>query len=231
VDNNGGIWHILAIRVGFGELNGPVRSGEPGMDYADMSDDDLIRRFREGDEHAFWELYRRFKPPCFNLKGGPRPQWLCKVPSALIWSHLTEFENLFQRVLEDTAKRTYKFGGPAKYRTYLQRALRNRVCDWFRGRDPEPEPLRPDWPAPQRDDPAWPAERLEHVDSVYDCIDELSENARAMIERHYTRGETLAQIARDIGIQPDTCRKRHERAIERLRKCLARKGFRFRSET
>jgi len=196
------------------------------MDYADMSDEDLIRRFREGDQDALRELFWRYRPPCFDNKR-EHPFWLRAIRAALFQSHVTEFESLFDDVLKDTA-RTYEFGGPAKYRTYLERALTNRVKGWLREHhrkaDPE-EPLRPDWPAPQRDDPAWLAERLEHVDSVYDCIDELSENARAMIERHYTRGETLAQIARDIGIQPDTCRKRHERAIERLRKCLARKGF------
>jgi len=201
------------------------------MDYADMSDDDLIRRFREGDEHAFWELYRRFRPACFDLKGGPRlhpPPWLRNFPPTLIWSHVTEFEDLFQRVLEDTAKRTYRSGGSASYRTYLQRALRNKVVSWFNAHRPEQDALK-EWHTLHRQhtasDPALLAERIQLVSLLEDCIVRLSDNERYVVEQHWVRNHNLAQIGRDLGIREETCRKRHQRAKEHLCNCLARKGF------
>jgi len=101
-----------------------------------MNDDELIRRWREGDEDAFWELRRRHRPECFDDKNAPTPNWLYRIDRRQLWRFITDFENLFDEVLRKTASR----GGydPARgtpYRAYLGSSLKNAVWSWLRGED------------------------------------------------------------------------------------------------
>lgn len=214
-----------------------------------MNDEELIRQYREGDEDAFWELRRGNRPQCFDNVEAPLPDWL-RVGKGLLWRHLSDFENIFDEVLRNTAS----LGGydPARgysYRAYLNRALRNRVYSWGKrdprrrrlvleselapdeesvgvGRfaDPQGGPLQPE------SGPANLAKSREMLRLIESALAELSDEDRDIIGRRkgwgrYPREQSYGEIAGEYGMKESTCRTRFQRAWKRLLKKLREKGL------
>jgi len=55
---------------------------------------------------------------------------------------------------------------------------------------------------------------------LYFCLDKLSTDDRRLLDFHHFDGFQLEETAQKLGIEHDTARKRHSRAIIKLRKCL-----------
>lgn len=64
-------------------------------------------------------------------------------------------------------------------------------------------------------------------DAVRRALVRLTPQERALLERCFVRGETIAEIARHTGERADRIRKRKSRALERLRDVLSRPGHTF----
>jgi len=201
-----------------------------------MNDDELIRRWREGDEDAFWELHRRHRPECFDDKNAPMPKWLYRIDRRQLWRFITDFENLFDEVFLKTVKGYDATRG--SFRAYLARNLQNAVVSRFRrecrrkdtksetdhqaGADEHGMGLDQ---LPHREgqagDPAWLAAHLERLQQLEQAIARLSQADQDIINRRFRDEQDYSEIAREYGgISESTCRSKRERAVRRLRGLL-----------
>jgi RNA polymerase sigma factor for flagellar operon FliA len=106
-----------------------------------------------------------------------------------------------------------------------------RGCVRRRANRPEPTP-RP-MPCSYEDGRHASASRSELTESLHAAIetrrlagrigaalDALAPNERALIERHYLRGESLLEVARDLHISKSWASRLHARALESIRNSL-----------
>lgn len=199
-----------------------------------MNDDELIRRWREGDENAFWELRGRHRPRCFDHQNARKPGWLRRVDSRQVWRDQSDFEDLFDDVLRKTmAVGRYDPAKGKSYGGYLAKSLWNAVNSWLRGdyrrrsRFAEVDPVLADEkgkipakPSDDWQDPVWLAARTENVQRVEDAIADLDPMDRDIIFRRYRDEQDYSGIAQAYGVSESTCRSRLERALRRLRRLL-----------
>jgi len=204
-----------------------------------MDDDELIDRWRKGDESAFEELRKRYQPPFL------RGQFGCPVNHELRSRHQDEFQSLFDEVLLETTRKTTKGKGydPAHgtcYKAYLRRSLSNRVCSWIKRKrrhgkvpletDLTPEceetgifngtPARQGGPLQPEQDPADLATNLERIKGVTSAVAKLPEVYRDILYRRFALEQEYPQMAQDLGITESACRSRLERALDRLQDLL-----------
>ena len=105
-------------------------------------------------------------------------------------------------------------------RAWLYRVARNRIADLYRAGEHNPEPLpeEPDY----FDDPDWFEEDAMPMDAVRAALAELPRTQREVFERNVLGGETLREIAEELGVSIKTVISRKGYARKRLRQLLAK---------
>jgi RNA polymerase sigma factor (sigma-70 family) len=101
---------------------------------------------------------------------------------------------------------------------YIYRALRNRIIDRFRRRR-ETVALS-DAVLASGEDPLREAEKGEMLDRVFEAMDELSAEEKAVILATEFEGQTFRQLAGEWGVPLGTLLARKSRALDKIRKRL-----------
>jgi len=102
---------------------------------------------------------------------------------------------------------------------YIYQALRNRIVDRFRRRK-ELSELADTLAAPGSD-PQAEAERTEMLDGVFEAMDELNAEEKAVIMETEFEGKSFHRLAEEGGVPIGTLLARKSRALEKIRKRLA----------
>lgn len=180
-----------------------------------MSNDaDLLRSYlQRRDEAAFAELVRRHLPVVYN--------------AALRRMHgrADLAEDVVQRVFCDVARKAALLVHHPVLIGWLHRSTRYAAIDVLR-QEGRREKLAREltlMPDNHPDDPTVvPWEQLRTV--LDEAMDELQPRDRELVLLRYFSGQTFAEAGARFGLREDAARRRTERALDKLRGCLARRG-------
>lgn len=186
----------------------------------------LMLRYIEGDRRAFDGLVQQLGPKLRRYLGrrvhdpilvddllqqtyvrihGSRARYL-KAPSTEPGSVEAWFLTAAHRVVLDSMRREYR--------------RQARVDRLALGQDTAGfgAPLSPETPEQQL---VWAEQRGQLADVVRSAIESLPEGARTVVQRHKLEGQSMQQIASDLGVSAGTLRVRAHRAYRRLADALA----------
>lgn len=188
----------------------------------DLSDEELVRRFNEGDAAAFDVVLRRYQRPLFNF----------------ILRSVRErdrAEELLQDVFLKVIQRSSEFQGNSKFSTWLYTIARNLCIDtsrkmvFRRHRSLD---------APVHTEDAEGATLLDRVASatpeadrevigqdlqvrIAAAVDDLPEEQREVFLMRELQNMAFKDIAEVVGVPENTVKSRMRYALERLQRALA----------
>jgi RNA polymerase sigma-70 factor (ECF subfamily) len=185
------------------------------------SDEELLRRFNEGDADAFAELVRRYERPLYNfiLRSVRRRE---------------RADELLQDVFMKVVQRSSDFKGQSKLSTWLYTIARNLCIDHSRkmvfrrhqsldapraGGEDGPTLLERTAAEGAEPDRAAVMEDLKR--RIAEAVEELPEEQREVFLMRHVQGMRFKDIADVIGVPENTVKSRMRYALERLQRALA----------
>jgi RNA polymerase sigma-70 factor (ECF subfamily) len=181
------------------------------------SDEELLRRFNDGDAGAFELLMRRYERPLYNFI-------LRSVRS----------DEILQDVFMKVVQRSHEFKGNSKFSTWLYTIARNLCIDDSRkmvfrrhksldapsrnGEDSAPTLLDKTAASDLGADRQTIAKDLR--DRIAVAVEELPEEQREVFLMRQVQGMAFKDIADVIGVPENTVKSRMRYALERLQRAL-----------
>lgn len=167
------------------------------------SDEELMRRYVDGDEQAFSELYRRYGGPVLGLM---RRGYLNR----------SDAEDLVQQTFLQLHRARFDFRFDSPVRPWLMTIARNVKRDHLRRLRRRKPMLDLDVHEPAAEDPA--AARLEARELVRRALPRLPATMRAVVELHWLEQLPFARVAERLGISRSAAKVRAHRAYQALRR-------------
>jgi RNA polymerase sigma-70 factor (ECF subfamily) len=177
-----------------------------------LSDEELMERYRDGDAGAFDVLYARHKGGLFR--------YLLRQ-----CGNRSVVEELFQEVWMNLirARRTYTV--QARFTTYLYRLAHNRLIDHYRSQaggvpasfDDENGPVLDGIAGSRGDDPALNADVRQQAQRLLQLIEALPEAQREAFLLQQESDMSIEEIARATGVSRETAKSRLRYATAKLR--------------
>ena len=188
----------------------------------DLSDEELLRRFNEGDAEAFEALVRRYERPLYNfiLRSVRRRE---------------RADELLQDVFMKVVQRSGDFKGNSKLSTWLYTIARNLCIDHSRkmvfrrhksldapGRSGESEegPTLLERTAAEGPTADRAAIQKDLQRRIAEAVEELPEEQREVFLMRQVQGMAFKEIADVVGVPENTIKSRMRYALERLQRAL-----------
>lgn len=189
----------------------------------DHSDEELLRRFNEGDAEAFAELVGRYQRPLYNfiLRSVRRQE---------------RADELLQDVFMKVVQRSQDFKGNSKFSTWLYTIARNLCIDHSRkmvfrrhvsldapGRSATSEegPTLLERTAAEGAGPDRAMLQADLRTKIVDAVEELPEEQKDVFLMRQVQGLAFKDIADIVGVPENTVKSRMRYALERLQRALA----------
>lgn len=184
------------------------------LSVSELSDEELLRAYRDGDSGAFRTLFGRYRGPLFNFllrRIGDRGR----------------AEELYQDTWTKVIERCAEFRGDAKFSTWLYTIARNACIDHhrkmkFRGHASLDEVRRGSSP-PMVERVANPGPAPDQLASgaalkerIAKAVQELPEDQREVFLLRQLQGLAFKEIAEVVGVPVNTVKSRMRYALERL---------------
>jgi RNA polymerase sigma-70 factor (ECF subfamily) len=180
-----------------------------------QTDDELIRRVREGETRFFAELVQRYQDPVYGMT-------LRFVRS------VRDAEDLAQEAFLRAYRGLDGFKGNARFSTWLYRIAWNLCADWLRrSRKPGRAALAIDDAAGIADGRLYVEEGVlaaEERREVRRALDHLDEKYRTVLILLYYQKMTYDQVAAVLDVPVKTVETRLYRARKLLKEILQRAG-------
>lgn len=183
------------------------------------TDEDLMMAYRDGDSHAFENLYQRHKGPVYRYLLRQ-----CRVAAIA--------EELFQDVWMSLIKARERYEPRAKFTTYLYRVAHNHLIDHYRRQSSgvplsyteEPDDLSSDasqWGTLR--EPASDLDTRRQVKQLLALIENLPDAQREVFLLREESGLSLEEIAAATGVNLETAKSRLRYAMAKLRTGMGEK--------
>jgi RNA polymerase sigma-70 factor, ECF subfamily len=176
-----------------------------------VSDEDLMLGYRDGDSGAFALLYRRHKSGLYRYL-------LRKCGDKSI------AEELFQDVWMKLIKARGAYEARAKFTTWLYQLAHNHTIDYYRRHrlsvvtnPPDEKYDIKDTQARDQDQPEVQAEIQQQTDRLLLLIDQLPHAQREAFVLREEGGFSIAEIAEITGVNNETAKSRLRYAVHKLR--------------
>ncbi len=176
-----------------------------------ISDEDLMLLYREGDAHAFEKLYLRNKDALYRFMLS-----LCGNESIT--------EELFQDVWLKLVNARQRYQVTASFRTYLFQIARNRVIDHYRSSTRNPQAgafsngdVIAELPADRHSRPDIQAETNQAMQSLLQAVDALPLEQREAFLLKEEAGLSVQEIANLTGVNSETAKSRLRYAFKKIR--------------
>ena len=183
----------------------------------EITDEQLMERYRDGDAGAFDVLYRRHKGGLYRYLFR-----LCK--------HQGVAEELFQDVWSNIIRSRERYQPTAKFTTFLYQVAHNRLLDYIRQRPEltrslddegeETDSLAELIPADRDLQPDVMVERKRLIEVLVKEIEALPALQREAFLLREEAGLSLEEIAQTTGVTSETAKSRLRYAVAKLREGL-----------
>ncbi len=167
-------------------------------------DDELLKRWRDGDRQAGDVLLRRHFPALFRF-------FRNKV------GH--QADELIQRTLTACLAAPAQYRGDASFRTYLFRIARHELYRYFKRDRPQMDPLEQSVADLDASMTEWVAGQRAR-EALLLALRRLPLDLQIVLELHYWEGLTMFELASALEIAPGTAKSRIRRAREALLRIL-----------
>ena len=182
---------------------------------AEVSDETLMLRYRDGDADAFAMLYERQKGPLYRYFFRH-----CGVASVA--------EELFQDVWLNLIRGRERYTVQAKFSTYLYRLAHNRLVDYYRRQslvvaaswNDGAGPAIEETPLPSGEEPEAQTYVRAQVTRLLELLGALPEVQREAFLLREEAGMSVEEIAEATGVERETAKSRLRYALRRLRQGL-----------
>ena len=192
-------------------LRGPKTRGGNAVT---REEQDLCRGLRAGSPKAYRQLLDRYTPYVWAVVRNIAGEKLSRA----------ELEDLAAEVFAGIWRGREGLREEGSLRGYLAASARNAAWDALRQRSVPLEEL-PEEMVDVNPSPGEEVERRELLEAVEAALAELDPEDRAVLRRHYFAGETLASMARAMGMGEGALRVRMHRVRRALREELRKRGI------
>lgn len=181
----------------------------------ELSDEQLMEHYRDGDAGAFDVLYHRHKGGVFR--------YLFRLAQ-----NQSIAEELFQDVWSNLIRSRERYQVTAKFTTFLYQIAHHRFIDYVRKKpeltvsmqlDDDDDPLDP-IPANEHEQPEAMVERKRLVENLVKTIEGLPALQREAFLLREEAGFSVEEIAQATGVNAETAKSRLRYAMSRLREGL-----------
>ena len=173
-----------------------------------MSEADLIRAAKQGDEQAFSEIFETYKIPIYYFI-------LRRIHNE------TDTEDLLMETFERAFAGIKHFIPLVKLRTWLTEIAKNRITDYFRDKKRMPEMTEPDSTVKENLTPERICICNQEVTIIQDGIGRLRNPFHRAVMELYAEGWKMREIASELGIPLGTVQGNIHRSKRKLKKLVA----------
>lgn len=173
-----------------------------------MEDEELVRRFQQGERDAFDPLYRRYRDQALRM-------------AYLITGSRSDAEDVVQETFVTCYRQLAKLREPSRFRPWLLRSLSRaawRAC--ARSRREEPVPEFYETACGAAESALEPVLRDEGTARLYLALWQLDPKRRTIVILHYWDEMPVREIARVTGCLEGTVKSRLHSARRLLRQSL-----------
>lgn len=173
---------------------------------SDISDEELIQQFMQGDLNAFDSLYYRHIKSVFK-----RVRYV--IPE-------TDVEDVTQEVFIAALHSLPSFRGDALFSTWLRTLTNHKVTEFYRKRSRKKETMQVDLDHAERQGDQNDASKFEDQIALRRALLNLPEQYREVILLRFADGMKFIEIAGLQNQNPEATKSLYRRAISALRKKL-----------
>jgi RNA polymerase sigma factor (sigma-70 family) len=165
------------------------------------SDEQLMRRYQQGDEQAFNELFSRYSPRVFGFL------------QKRVGNH-EDLHDLFQNVFTKLHRSRPLFKDGLPFAPWMYTITKTALLDYQRKASRELRPGHSMETSPPResDEAAFSSRAID--------LQGLASPGRTALELRYYEDLSFEEIAKQLGTTPTNARQMVSRALKRLRKLL-----------
>lgn len=180
----------------------------------EISNEDLMLQYKDGDANAFEVLYSRFRLPMFRyLKNQCRNEAIA--------------EEIFQDVWMNLVRARERYQVTASFKTYIYRLAHNRLIDHYRKQKhgvpssyDEHEGLLNTEDTANHLSPPRLVNSERQVDQLLNAIAELPEAQREAFLLKEESGLSVEEIADMTNVKPETAKSRIRYAMNKLKQAI-----------
>ena len=173
-----------------------------------MSEADLIRAAKQGDEQAFSEIFETYKIPIYYFI-------LRRIRNE------TDTEDLLMETFERAFAGIKHFIPLVKLRTWLTEIAKNRITDYFRDKKRTPEMTEPDATVKENLTPDRICICNQEFRIIQEGIRTLRNPFHRAVMELYIEGWKMREIASELGIPLGTVQGNIHRSKRKLRRLVA----------
>jgi RNA polymerase sigma factor (sigma-70 family) len=203
--------------------SGALERADGGKVYEELSDDDLVRRCRDGQQAAWSTLVRRFQRLVYTV---PRRAGLSEAQAADVFQ--TTYARLFENIdrIDDASRVRAWLVTTARRETLRLLKEGSRIVDLAGARSGEEDGGSSEDPLEQIADtsplPDALLDDLQQQHRMREALDRLDPRSRQLLELLFLQEEPLPyeEIAARLGIAEGSIGPTRARALEKLRKLM-----------
>lgn len=179
-----------------------------------ISDEKLMKRYQEGDDEAFNQLFARHKDPVFR--------YLNRQCATSVAEEI--FQDVWLRLIQ--SKHQFESGNNNRFAPYLYRIAHNRLMDFFRHNTVKSKVIRDKDPVeeviekplfPESITPETSLDSYRKVEKLLSIIELLPEEQRQAFLLKEESGFSIQDIADVMGVSRETAKSRLRYAFQRIR--------------
>lgn len=171
-----------------------------------MTDEELVRRLKQGDEQAFDALYERYKNDAYRV-------------ACLITGSRADGEDLTQEAFITCARSIGSLKDGSKFRPWLLRTLTRAAWKYCRKSRRE-TPVAELFETGQGESALTAVLRSEEQRRLYAALDTLDEKRRITVVLYYFDERSIQEVAQATGVLEGTVKSRLFSARRHLRQAL-----------
>jgi RNA polymerase sigma factor (sigma-70 family) len=172
--------------------------------FSNLSDEQLIQQFVQGDRHAFDTLYYRYVKPIYN-----RVRYV--IPE-------TDVEDVTQEVFIAAAVSLPSFRGDALFSTWLRALTKNKVAEYYRKQSRKKEMMQVDMEHAEKLSGQSSTSNLEDRIALRYALNNLPKSYREVILLRFAEGMRFKEIANCLDQNPEATKSLFRRAMSALQK-------------
>ena len=169
-----------------------------------LTDEELVKRIKNGDSEALDILIKAYLPKVYNRVHSLVPE--------------SDAEDVTQDIFLSLVDSIDSFKGRSAFGTWLHRIVMNKIADYHRRASRRKE--RPIEVEDTRVANPWKAMDDELI--VKEALVELQEKHREILLLKFSEGLSFGEIAETLGLTYEATRSRYRRAIEAVREIIDR---------